>query len=181
MNRKTMKIGMAAAGLLAAATAQALPSDQQQPVQLEADQVEIDDQSGVSLYQGNVVLTRGSIRMNADKMTVRSHDGEFQRVELEGKPATYRWRPAEKGEEVQAEGRRIDYDVPAGLVTLEGGARLNQGENVFASEHILYDMKKDRVKAGGGAGGGDKQRVKITFQPKEGQPEKGKAKGKAKP
>ena len=43
----------------------ALESDKNQPIEVEADSAELDDIRNVSIYTGQVVLTRGTIRMTA--------------------------------------------------------------------------------------------------------------------
>ena len=144
----------------------ALPGDKQKPVELEADQVEIDEHQGISVYRGHVVLVQGSIHMQADVMTVHTAAGRLAKVTLEGEPATYRWQPQAGKPEVQAEGARIVYDAGGDEVVMTGNAKLRQSGNTFASERIVYDAAHDKVKAGGRQGqDGKKERVKIIFQP----------------
>ncbi|MBA1331005.1 LptA protein, partial [Candidatus Endoriftia persephone str. Guaymas] len=56
--------------LLLPLQARALSGDREQPIYLEADSVEIDEASGVSVYIGNVVVSQGSMRLEADKMWI---------------------------------------------------------------------------------------------------------------
>ena len=47
-------------------TAMALSSDKDQPIEIEADHAKLDDIQRVAVYQGDVVITQGSIRLNGD-------------------------------------------------------------------------------------------------------------------
>ena len=61
------------AALLAASaplTLEALESDLEQPIMIEADSLEIDDREGTSLYRGNVDIRQGTIHITADSVKV---------------------------------------------------------------------------------------------------------------
>ena len=59
---------------LLSTSAAALESDASQPIYVEADSVEINDGTGVSVYQGNVDVTQGSIHLTADVNNDGYHD-----------------------------------------------------------------------------------------------------------
>ncbi len=142
----------------------ALPEDTSQPVELEANRADIDDRNGVSVYQGKVIYNQGSIRMEADRMTLYTPDGIMERVVLEGKPAHYGWQPEPGAKRVEAAGDQIEYDAANDRVVVTGNGVIDQGGDTFRGGRIVYDMAHDRVQADGG----DKKdsRVKITFQPR---------------
>ena len=61
--------------LIVAACASALDSDREQPIQIEADEAVRDEMVGETRYEGNVVLTQGSLRITADRIAIR-HDAK---------------------------------------------------------------------------------------------------------
>ncbi|NIP73863.1 MAG: lipopolysaccharide transport periplasmic protein LptA [Gammaproteobacteria bacterium] len=142
----------------------ALSSDRTQPMHIEADEVTIDDKKQVSIYKGDVVVTQGTLRITADKLTVYAHQGDVQRMVAVGRPATYRQRPDDKDQDVKAEALTMEYLADREVVILTDQAKLWQGPNTFASERIVYRLDRDQVDAGRKAGG---ERVRITIQPKE--------------
>ena len=48
---------------------QALPGDSNEPIEIEADFAELDDEKGETIYVGNVV-TQGSLRMTGEKLRI---------------------------------------------------------------------------------------------------------------
>ena len=57
------------------------------PITLDADEAEIDNDRGVSVYTGNVVLTRGGRQVTGDRMTVHLRgDDQLDHVVVEGEP-----------------------------------------------------------------------------------------------
>ncbi|MCA1804165.1 MAG: hypothetical protein LC646_02110 [Xanthomonadaceae bacterium] len=66
----------------------ALSSDREQPMYIESDQAELDDQKGISIYIGNVRVTQGTLVLTGEHMTVYQDGANLDRVILLGKPAT---------------------------------------------------------------------------------------------
>jgi len=147
----------------------ALPDDQKQPIEIEADGVEIDEGKQLSVYTGNVDIRQGSIRLQAQKVTVHHEkSNQPRRIVAEGKPARFKQLEKKGGKEVKARANRIEYDANSEEVLLIGKAVLTQGKDSFKSNRIRYDRRKAVVKAGAAVkGGGKKQggRVRITINP----------------
>ena len=167
MNRPSVKFGLAATLALGSPLAAALPEDRAQPIQLEASRGQLDQKTGVSRYEGNVIITQGSMRLNADTVTIHVKDNNFQRMEAVGNPVNLRYKQAADKPELQGTSKRVDYDVAGAKVTMSGNARLVQGQDVFTGEQIEYNLKDDVVKARG-AGGND--RIQFTIQPQTATP-----------
>lgn len=143
------------------AASQALTSDREQPVRIEADRVTLDEGRGVSLYEGRVQLTQGSLRLTADRVRVFTADKKLSRIEAEGDLAVLETR-TDDGREVRAEARRMEFQAAKRSIILLEQARLQQGPNQFASERIVYDLEREIVNAGDGEGG---QRVEVVIVP----------------
>lgn len=95
--------------LLLPGLAHGLPEDRDKPIQLEAERGQLDQKTGTSVYEGNVIITQGTLRLNADTATIYTKDGNFQRIETVGKPATWRYKMAPDKEEVHGSGLHVDY------------------------------------------------------------------------
>jgi lipopolysaccharide export system protein LptA len=162
----------AAAALLtllgAAHPAAGLESDQNQPVYLEADSVELDEQKSESIYKGNVQVQQGSMHMSANEVTVHHYpDRRPEHITAIGDPVKYRQEIEGQKQEVRAEADRMEYDAGKNELTLIGHAVLFQGQDTFRSDRIVYDRANAQVKAGASAQG--KARVKIRINPAQQQ------------
>lgn len=145
--------------------AHALSSDKDQPLNIDADTVEIDDKAGVSVYKGNVVATQGTLVLDADIVTVYSPQRELDKAIAEGNPARYKQRPDNKDEDVRAKAQRMEYYAhKEKLILLEGG-HLWQGQDEFTGNRIEYDTRRDVVNASMSSSG--KERVHIIMQPRK--------------
>jgi len=87
----------------------ALSTDKDQPIEIEADYADLDNEKGVTIYRGNVVLTQGTVRMTGDTMTVYFKDGDLDTLIMEGKPARYRQLPDDSKIYDEAEALRMEY------------------------------------------------------------------------
>jgi lipopolysaccharide export system protein LptA len=149
----------------------ALEGDQDQPVDIEADSVEMDDIQHTSVYTGNVQIDQGSMRILADQVTVKHQENRRPRfIVAVGNPVRYRQDvEGEKGE-VHGRAQRMEYDAEKDELTLIDQAELTQAADRFASDRIVYDRAHAQVKAGASAQGSG--RVRITFTPEQkGKPE----------
>jgi lipopolysaccharide export system protein LptA len=143
----------------------AVPGDQDQPIEIEADGVELDDGRQVSVYSGNVEVQQGTMRLWADQVTVQ-HKASRQpaRIVAVGRPVRFRQetRSADH-KEVKARALRMEYDVDSEEILLIDQAVLTQGKDSFSSDRILYDRNQAVVKAGASAQG--RERVRISIDP----------------
>jgi len=139
----------------------ALESDREQAIELAADSVDIDEGKGVSVYRGDVDLRQGSIRLQADVVTVHQDKRRPNRIVAQGRPVKFQQQSA-KGL-VKGEARQVEYEVASENLVLSGDAVLVQGKDRMRSDRIVYDRVRSVVKAGAAAKG--KQRVQISIQP----------------
>jgi lipopolysaccharide export system protein LptA len=147
-----------------AGTVQALSTDRNQPMDVEADRADIDDKRGISVYRGNVKITQGTLRLTADELTLHTRDGDIVKAIAVGKPATYRQRPDGKDQDIEAEALNMEYQAAEQKLILTNQAHVQQAGDSFRSDRIDYDIAADVVKAGAGSPG---DRVRITIQPKQ--------------
>ena len=148
--RRDMLVGWVLTPVLifAPAVATALSTDSQQPIQIEADFAELDDQEGRTVYVGNVIVTQGSIRMTGDKLRVHfSPDKDLEDVYMEGRPAYFKQTPDGGKEDVEGEGLLIEYHAKKSVLHLIQKAKLTQGDRLFEGDRINYDTAKSVITA----------------------------------
>jgi lipopolysaccharide export system protein LptA len=151
------------------ALAHGLAADRDQPITIEANKATLKEKEGISIYQGNVYLNQGTLKLHGDTMTVYTKDDHIERAILTGAPATAVQRPDGQDVDQHAEAQRMEYQAAGGLMILQGAARVWQTDGKeFRSEKIIYDITKNTVNAGGSTGG---DRVHITLQPKPREPQ----------
>ena len=161
--------------------ARALSTDKEKPIEVEADSGQLDDIKNITIYTGDVVVTRGSIRMTGDKMTVYyDKDDNIETLIMVGNPATYRQLPDNSKVYDEAEALRMEYYELRNLVILLRKAKVRQERYNFSGERIEYDTELSQVKAWSDVDKnqqGDKSkdakkqgRVKIIIKPKQSEP-----------
>jgi lipopolysaccharide export system protein LptA len=163
--RPNLSLTLALLAMCGAAPAFALSSDKEQPINVEADSVEINHKTGVSVYTGNVTLTQGSIHLDADTVTLYSRNNDIEKAIAEGKPAHYRQRPDGKLEDIRAQSQRMEYYTATGKLVLLDGAHVWQEQNQFSGNRIEYDVERSVVNASKAKSG--KERVQVIIQPRK--------------
>ena len=161
---------------LAVLTAHAEKADRDKPTQVEANKMSADDARKLNIFDGNVVVTKGTIRLSADRVVVRQDAEGFQFATATGRPARFRQRqdarPGEKeGIWIDGEAQRIEIDDRNQKIELFDSARVTRGCDEVAGDYIFVDQRSDFYEVKGGKDGGAKGRVKAIIQPKGGGPE----------
>jgi lipopolysaccharide export system protein LptA len=130
---------------------------------LEADSVSIDEGTGVSLYEGRVIVTQGSLKVWADRLWVHRRDGKTEKLISEGAPTRFR-QLTDDQQEVQGRALRAEFYVDRDELLLFDEAVLEQGADQFRSDRIVYNRTTAQVKAGASAKG--KERVRVIIEPR---------------
>lgn len=148
--------------------------EQQQPITVEADRLEMDNASGISHYQGNVVMTQGGMVLRADSVTLHSQGGELRLAVAKGVPVYLERPDPQNGELLKAKAAYMEYQIQKGLLEMSGAAHLWRGKDEFSGEHIVYELDNRIVRASGQKDGEKGGRVRVILQPvpqeKEPQP-----------
>ena len=149
--------------LLYTSVAPGLSTDRDQPIHLEADSVEIDEATGLSVYKGNVIITQGSLKLWTDTMWIHRRDGKTEKIIAEGDPARFRQLMDDTQEEVKGRAARLEFFLDQDELHLTGEAVLEQDQDQFRSDRIIYQRSKSLVKAGTSAEGSE--RVHVVIEP----------------
>jgi lipopolysaccharide export system protein LptA len=143
--------------------ASALSSDRNQPIDIIADKLQIDDAKHVSIYQGNVDMRQGSLHIKADRVELYFNaQNELLRLEIEGEPATLK-QTSDAGEPVSGSAKHIIYSDNQLQLKLSGDARFISNKDSIDSEWITINTDTDAINAGSIKG---KNRVRMLIQPK---------------
>ncbi len=162
-------------GLLATLPAWAERADRQKPMNIEADNLRFDDLRQISVFTGNVVLTKGTLIIRGTKVEVRQDAQGYQfgvATAEPGKRAYYRQKRDGVDEFIEGEAEVIDYDGKADLVKFirKADMRRFKGATVndeMSGQLITYDNTRDVYTVDGRptTPGGQATRVRAVLTP----------------
>ena len=155
------------AAIFAAAPVSAEKADRSKPVTLEADRVTIDEQKGISTYEGNVQLSQGTMLLRAATIVVEQDDKGLKAGRAMGNPVTFRQKREGEDIYVEAYANRMDYDAREEELILSGDARVKQGDDEIRGEQIVYNIGSERFQAVGSGKPGATGRVRAVIKPRE--------------
>ena len=143
-------------------------ADSSKPTQIEANKMQADDVRRLTVFEGNVVVTRGTLKIDADRIVVHQDAEGYQHSTATGNPVRFRQRldpkpPATEGGWMEGEAKRIEMDDRTGKIELFDAARVNRAGDEVAGNYILVDQRADFFSVTPGKGDG---RVRATLQPK---------------
>ncbi len=165
--------------LLFGGNALAEKADADLPTNVEANQMVYDDVKQINIFTGNVVLTRGSLVMHAEKMVVSQDAAGYQYGTLYAAPGSFTTfrQKRDGGPNLWIEGRaadRIEYDSKTEIAKFYSKARVRllDGQKVtdeVEGEFISYDSKTEFYSVNNTASGQSKPgagRIRAVIQPR---------------
>ncbi|MEX3018029.1 lipopolysaccharide ABC transporter substrate-binding protein LptA [Kluyvera sp. STS39-E] len=147
-NKLSLKLALAASLLAASLPAMAVTGDTDQPIHIESDQQSLDMQGNIVTFTGNVVVTQGTIKINADKVVVtRPADQKGKEViDGYGNPATF-YQMQDNGKPVKGHASKMRYELQNDFVVLTGNAYLEQLDSNIKGDKITYLVKEQKMQA----------------------------------
>jgi lipopolysaccharide export system protein LptA len=166
-----------AAALLSVAlfgTAHAEKGDRDKPINLEADRVSIDDINKVQVFEGNVVMTQGTMQLRTSKLVVTQDADGFQKgVATGGVNGLARFRQKRDGrdEYIEGEAERIVHDSRNEKTEFFVRGWVKSGLDEVKGHYISYDATTEKyVVTNDGstksATGQSQARVRAIIQPR---------------
>jgi lipopolysaccharide export system protein LptA len=169
----------AAIVILPSLSARAERADKDKPTHIEANRMNSDDARRVTIFEGNVILTKGTILLRADRIMVRQDAEGFQITTATGGPARFRQKRDAHDEWIEGEALRIELDDRNGKIELHQRARLTRDQDEVRGELISVDTRSEFFSVSGAkgpaAGAGPEARVRAVIQPKTQDLEAGKS------
>ncbi len=175
--RRIASTGLAAAaalGLAATAAAQSTTTpfggfrhDASQPIQVSSDTLQVRNEDQVAIFDGNVDVAQGAVRMSAQRLEVtyrgqRGQNDDAADAVAPGQGAIDRLKAIgdvliSNGEET-AKADVADYDVAKGEIVMSGDVILVQDRNVIKGKRLRIDLASGTAKM-------DSGRVQVSLEP----------------
>lgn len=113
----------------------ALKQDTSAPVEVSADELNVDQETGAAIFTGNVVIGQGEMRLSAPRVLVVYRDDQagIERMEATGGVTLV------SGDDA-AESQRADYSIDTGLIVMTGDVLLAQGQSAISSDRMTVNL-----------------------------------------
>jgi lipopolysaccharide export system protein LptA len=116
-------------------------SNSKEPIQIEADRLEVIDAAGTALFEGNVAVVQGTTLLKTKKLKVyynreASGDtpgGNVSKIEATGKVAV-------RSGDQQATADTAIVDMKNQVATLSGNVTVSQGANILTGCNLVINM-----------------------------------------
>ncbi|TNH05957.1 lipopolysaccharide transport periplasmic protein LptA [Testudinibacter sp. TR-2022] len=165
MKTKIIKSLTLVSALLLSFSAFALKNDSQQPINITSDNQSLDLENNIVTFTDNVVITQGSILINARQVTItrpNNGGGGKEKIEANGSPVTFQ-QQLDNGKMINGRANKVNYDLGSQYLVLTGNAQLKQLDSQIDAEVITYDVQQQKMIAKNSGKG----RVKTILYPSQ--------------
>ncbi len=147
-------------------------ADRDKPMQLEANRLSIDDAKKIQILEGDVLITKGTMSLKADRVVITEDAYGFQKgTAFGGKDGLARIRQKREGKEeyMEGEAERIEYNSNSEVAEFFHRAWVKSGEDEVKGDYIWYDAVSEKYLVTAGENRDPKApppRVRAIIQPK---------------
>lgn len=112
-----------------------LQVDTNLPVEVTADALDVDQQTGEAVFKGNVLISQGDMKLTAPRVLVvyNAQTRAIARMEATGGVTLVSGPDA-------AEADRADYTIDTGEIVMTGDVLLTQGPSALSSEKMTVNL-----------------------------------------
>lgn len=105
------------------------------PVEVTSDSLSVDQDTGVAIFTGNVVIGQGEMRLSAPRVLVvyLAESKGIERMEATGGVTLVSGPDA-------AESDRADYSIQDGTIVMTGNVLLDQGPNALSADRMSVQL-----------------------------------------
>lgn len=143
-------------------------TDNDQPIKIEADSLEVRDSQKMAVFKGNVDVQQGETTMKAARLNVfyegqvrtggaQSNQG-IRKIEARGKVLVTSGNNT-------ATGDKADFDMRTQVVVLSGNVVLSQCDNIIVGESLTVNLKNGQAQLS--AAKRQNGRVTALFSPNQ--------------
>jgi lipopolysaccharide export system protein LptA len=127
-----------------------LRADPEASVEITADSLNVDQASETAIFEGNVLIGQGDLRISAGRVQVvySEETGDIAQLEASGGVTFITETEA-------AEAENASYDLTSGTLTLNGDVLLTQGASALSADQMVVNLDSGNARMTG--------RVRTTF------------------
>ena len=155
-------------------SAKAEKADREKPTNVEANRMTSDEARRISIFEGNVVFTKGTVTVRAERIVVRQDADGFQYASASGAPVRFRQKGdpvgGQEGVWIDGEALRVEIDEKNERIELHENARITRDKDEVRGSYILYDQRSEFFSvssAKGAPASSPGERVRAVIQPKK--------------
>jgi lipopolysaccharide export system protein LptA len=167
-----LRVALAAAFACLVPAAHAEKADREKEIVVGADRLTADDAKRTSVFEGNVVVTQGTMRITAAKVTVHEDPERFKYYVASGAPVSFRQKRDNVDEWIEGFAQRAEFDDRNDVLKLFTRARVKSNQSEITGDFISYDMRRELAEVLGAPPGTKPPadaRVKVIITPKKGE------------
>lgn len=138
--------------------------DGDQPINIQSARMMVDNVKRVSVFEGNVMMRQGSIKIDANKVEVSQDGRGHVTAKAWGKPVHFEAQSAKTGKRIKGRSSMVEYEEKSESVTLIGDAWVVSEGDEIKAHSIRYLKKTGEYRADSAKGGGP---VFVTIAPRK--------------
>ncbi len=130
------------------AAAKMLSEQDSEPVNIQSDTANFDEQKGIATHLGNVSVHQGNRQLSADSLEIhRNKEGKIQYITAKGSPAFFEANPEPDKAKVLGKANILKYFPEENKIILMDAAELKQDDKTLQGALITYHFDSQMLES----------------------------------
>ena len=110
-------------------------------LELTADSIEYDVETGNSIYRGNVVIKQGDAQIYGEVIEIKTQDGVIKNLVTKQGPGGFTLKMKDN-DVLEGRAQYLSYDASKRIIRLRGDAHVKKNKQDIKGHEFVYDMKR---------------------------------------
>lgn len=142
--KKPIKKILLCAGILIFNSVQAKKNDILQPLQITAKEQTINFATQQVIFNKNVVIIQGSIKIQATKVIVTKATTQKQQLQIQGDKILFQ-QTMDDGSIITGQSKQANFDPATKILVLEKNAQIKYNDNQIKADQIKYNVETQQL------------------------------------
>ena len=133
-------------------------------LEIESDDITFNNETGVSVFEGNVVLQRDGLKITAERVEYFREEPEHRYAIAFGSPVRFVHQSSETDAVTEGSADKALYRFDEGELQLSGDVAIDDGQTALRANEVAYDTDTGQMRAiSGDTQGTESGRVRSTI------------------
>ena len=116
------------------------------PIRLYADSIQFNQKKNLSIYNGNVRIKQGTLRIRARRADARGRKNKPEIINAYGRPLSI--QHLINGQKLKLTATKAHYNIGKQIIDLSGSVTIKRNNETVHSNKVRYDLKQKIIVAG---------------------------------
>jgi len=139
-------------------------SAQNDRLTVESDTINYDSETGRSVFEGNVIMGRGGLKLNADRVERHTDSDQGDHLIATGSPLKFTFLAQDSDRRIVGQADQVIYWLKTEEIRFSGNVIIEGNRASFRAKEAIYNTRSGELRVLSGTQGQTEYRLRSTIE-----------------